>query len=333
MGLEPITFFGFAYLYRYKQAEGFALNTNTEGAMKLFSAILLPLQRLRRANFGSTLLIALFLLTLSAGCASDEARSTYDEGSRLLSNGEYLSALAKFDTVARFHQDSPYAPKSQYMLASIYSRNLGEIEKAKDAYFALYYNYPESPEALNARKDLADIYSTSGEHERAVVEYQWVVDKSPEERYKYRYLIGMEYLKMNEIAQARVEFNDLLALGLEPEPDGTQPKAIDSELLANIYFQIAGLHYLEGDNEAAIAAYDDFIERFAGHPLVLEAGLNKAKSLEASARLAEALSILKGIEKDYPNKDAITTYIRWIEKKIRQGPRYYSREKGKRWRR
>ena len=241
--------------------------------------------------------------------------------------------MAKFNTVARNHQNSSYAPKSQYMLASIYAHNLGEVENAKDAYFALYYNYPESPEALEARKDLAQIYSTSGEHERAVVEYQWVLDKSPDEQYRYRYLIGMEYLMMNEIAQARVEFNDLLALGSEPREDGTMPKAISAELLANIYFQIAGLYYLEGDNEAAIAAYDNFIERFAGHPLVLEAGLNKAKTLEASARPAEALSILKGIENDYPNKEAITTYIRWIEKKIRQGPRYYSREKGKRWRR
>lgn len=286
-----------------------------------------------RPLFPVLLPVLLLLITLLAGCTTNEAKSTYEEGTELLSNGEYTGAMAKFDTVARNHQSSPYAPKSQYMLATIYSRNLGETEKAKEAYFALYYNYPKSPEALEARKDLAAIYSSTGEHDKAVVEYQWVLDKSPDERYYYRYLIGMEYLMMNELEQARVEFNDLLALSTEPEADGSTPMAIGADLKANVYYQVASTYYLEGDNAAAIEAYDDFIERFTGHALVVEAGLNKAKSLEASARLDEALSILKGIEDDYPNKEAITTYIRWIEKRIRQGPRYYSREKGKRWRR
>ncbi len=280
------------------------------------------------------LFAVLFTLMLGlSGCTTDSAKKVYEEGTSLLGNADYAGAIAKFNSITRNNPNSPYAPKSQYMLATIYLRNTGETEKAKEAYYTLYYNFPQSPEAVKARKDLAVIYSASGEHDRAVVEYQWLLDKSPDERYKYRYLIGMEYLLMNDLTQARIEFTDLLALSKEPRPDGSPPDEIAPGLLADIYFQIAGIYYLEGDNSAAITAYDDFIERFPDHPLKLEAGLNKAKSLEAAARLPEALSILKGIENEYPNKEAITTYIRWIERKIRLGPRYYSREKGKRWRR
>lgn len=275
--------------------------------------------RLHLPGLLSGALPILLLITFAlAGCQSRAASSNFQEAEALLAEGKYMAAIAKYEYVAETWKSSPYAPKSKYRVAYTYNRHLGDEKRATDAYLALYFLYPGSREAVQAREDLAGIYSERGEHSKAIEEYQWVLEKRPAREQRYRHLIAMEYIKLGDTAQARIELKELLALPL------------GEELATETYFQIANTYYIEGDNKNAIKAYDELILKFPDHRLSLDARLNKARILEEEEELMDALLILRGLEERYPNRDVITNLIKHIEKRLDEGP---GQARERRWKR
>jgi tetratricopeptide (TPR) repeat protein len=269
-------------------------------------------------------ILAFCLLT---GCARDTAKARFEAAEVLLGNGEFERAIEEYRYVVDTFGATPYGSGALYKIAIIYDRHMQDRPGSIEAYYTLYNIYPESAEAVLAREDMALIYSEAGNHSKAVGEYQWVLERSPGKETHYRYLIAMEYLKMNDFRQTRLELRDLLE-SLEAEDPLPTPSTPGHEFIVEIYFKMANTYYLEGRNQTALKAYDELVERFPDHALGLEARLNKAHILVEDERFEAALEVLDALLDEYPNKETISAMIKLTKKRLRESP-----DPRKRWRR
>jgi TolA-binding protein len=244
------------------------------------------------------------------GCGAPAEQEIFDDAERLLSEGQYLAAVEGYSRVVELFPESPYLTQSQYKIGFIYSRYLYDVSRAMEAYSTLLYMYPSSPEVSPARQDRARIFSSLGNHLNAIEEYQWLLDNGPgENRDRFQYNLAMEYLKMSEFGQARIELEELL-------------NAVPSTpLLPEVHYQLANIYYLEGNLEEAEKAYDEIISKFQGQRVSLEARLGKAAALEEAGKLKEALALLKELEEEYPNREAVRIRITSTEERLKKGPR------------
>jgi len=256
--------------------------------------------------------VLLLVLVVLGGCGrGGGASETYMEAEELLGRGKFLIAIEKYDSVARDYAETPFAPKSLYKQALIYNRFLKERQRAIEAYFKLLSLYPESDEAYAARRDLAAVYSASGDHTKAVEQYQWLLDsgREPAKEEDYRYTIALEYFRMNDFEQAKAELKELLAM------------ASKKDIIAKALLLQGDTFYITGDLAGAMKTYEEIISRFAGKPPELRARFNLARTLEESDREDEALKMLEGLRGRYPNKDALERSISGIKARKREKKR------------
>lgn len=254
---------------------------------------------IRRSAVAAALLVLLFL----PACSSrDQARAVFEAAQERLADGDYAGALSKYSEVVSRHQSSAYGPKSQYMIAYVQNRRFNDRQKAIESYSTLIYIYPESPEAMRARVDLAELYSSANDHRKAIEEYGAILRSGPPDAGRYVYAMAMEYVKMNDLRQARVELKGLLvSSGPGPVPQ--------------IKFDIADTYYIEGNLMEALSWYDAVISETPDGRLKTEARFGKARALEEAGRLNEALAVYRAIAGDYPNQEALRTRVEWIEKR------------------
>jgi len=211
------------------------------------------------------LLIAFLLF--SAGCSTDPVEHVFEKAEKSLGTGNFEEALLQYSYVVNKHPESSYAPKSQYKIAYIYNKYLGERKKALDAYATLYYMYPGSAETADAREDIAQLYSDLGDHRKAIAHYQRLMVEKPGESQRFHFAVASEYMAMNDLAQARVEFSELL------KTTGSHT------LIPRIYFNMGGMSYVEGKTSEAVEWYDRLLTKYPKDPFALEAKFYKARVL------------------------------------------------------
>lgn len=240
------------------------------------------------------------------GCPIDPARRDFERAEGYLSEGDHKKALDHYSYVVNKFENSPYGPKSQYKIGLIYARHLKDVKGASAAYRTLYYLYPKSPEAVLGRRDMAELYSSNGDHGKAIEEYQKLIRINPPEERRYKYLIAMEYLMKGDFRQARSELKELADMIVNPN------------MAPRIAYEIAGTYYLEGKISEAIKRYDEVVERYPEHQTAVDALFDKARALEDSGHPEEALEILRGLKGRYPNEDVLATRIGQAEKMSRE---------------
>lgn len=270
----------------------------------------LPITRARGglvpAVFLAFVLAASLLLTL--GCTGDPAEERFIRAKELLGGGDYAGAVDEYEAVVSEHPTSPYAPRSQYMVALVYNRHLFDTGRALKAYSKLTYMYPEAPEVIRALEDMAEIHSRTGEHSRAIEEYERLLKNNPGKKNDYQYLVAMEYIKLNDFVQAQAELRDLA--GRLPEG----PERLKAR------YQMAYIHYLNGETKKALEAYDEIIQGSGDAKLTANAMLGKARTLEEAGRLGEALDLLEALRDVYPNERTVEVMINGIKKRLADGP-------------
>ena len=233
----------------------------------------------------------------------------YDAAEKSLSEGGYREALEGYGRVIEEFPGSSFAAKSQYRIAGIYDRHLGGTDRALEAYSEVRYMYPDTPEARLASAAMAGIYSRGGDHRKAVEEYQLLLDGPAPERLAYRRLIAAEYVMMNDFRQARIEYEELAA-----------SEGLPAELVPEILYQIASTYYISGQAIEAARRFDEIIRKYPEADIVMEARLGKGNALAEAGRTGEALDILRSLEREYPNKEALKTRIEWLERTLKEGP-------------
>ncbi|MBI5560962.1 MAG: tetratricopeptide repeat protein, partial [Deltaproteobacteria bacterium] len=251
--------------------------------------------------------ISIMSLFSLSGCAKKGEEEAFLKAQRSLSEGNYTEALYLYRVFVEKFPESSLAPEGQLRICRIYSRHLGDVKRAMDAYAMLFYIYPASPQVYLAREDMAGIYSAADEPGKAIAEYVWLIENGPAKgRDRHRYRMALEYVKTNDFRQARIELEELLK---------DMPF---TELAPRVYYHIALTHYLEGNLEEAIKAYDGVISSFPGNPVCIDARLGKAAALEESGRLAEALALLTELEKEYSNSEVVRIRIESARARLRK---------------
>lgn len=242
------------------------------------------------------------LLTVFSGCSDDPALPLYDKAEELFSKGAYSKAIETYTNIVNKYPESSYAPASQYKIGLINHLYLKNIQKAMNAYATLMLLYPDSKEVIMARQDRADIYIALGDYRKAIGEYQWLMKNSGgRERDNFQYQMAMVYLKLNDIKQARIELHEIIK------------NPLDSPLAPQVYYQIANTHYLEGDYQEAIKAYEKTASLYPKSPYASEAMLGKIICIEEEGNLTEAVRLYIELEKSYPNPEIIKMRIAGIE--------------------
>ncbi len=262
----------------------------------------------KKTLFQVSFFLAAVLISFS-GCGSDPSMTIFNEAELQLSRGEYLQAIKTHSTVVKKHPASQLAPESLFRKGHIYYRYLNNIEMAMKAYHELALLYPESEKLVDAAKDRGEIYSTLGKHWKAVQEYEWLLTRAgPSERDGYQYLIAMEYFKMNDFKQARIEFTETLNTNSS------------TSLAPEIHFRIATSFYLEKNLAESLKAYKVVVEKFPDHPLAFQSSIAVAQVYADADRLTEAIELLKRL-KTKSNKsenELIDMRIALIKKRIKK---------------
>ncbi len=242
------------------------------------------------------------LFTVFTACSQDPALSAYEKAEDLFGKMAYTKAIKSYSSIVNKYPESPYAPASQYKIGLIHNLYSEDIQKAMNAYTTLILLYPKSPEVMLARQDMADIYIRMGNYRKAIGEYQWLINNTVgERRDSFQYQIAMIYLKLTDIKQARIEFEEILK------------KSPGSPLAPQVYYQIANTYYLEGDYKSAVNAYEKVVSLYPAGPYAQEAMLWKAICIEETGNLTEAMSLYRELEKSHPNPDVIKLRINGIE--------------------
>lgn len=264
--------------------------------------------------------LVLFISTALFGCGDISALKDFSRAEDFFGEGSFGSALALYGAVVAKYPESEYAAKSQYKIAYIYKNFLNDDTRAIREYVMYLSLYPEGEDVIDARGEIAELYSKVGEYWRAIKEYQNLsnIDSDNlEARYHYVFKIAMEYLKINELRQARIEFREITE------------KSANQELVEKSFYQVANTYYLEGSNEKAIKAFEEFLKSYPESSLYLDAALGKASILSEQAKLEEAVKWLKDLQLDYPNEESIRIRLTSVYDRIESGPKLKKKRRKK----
>jgi TolA-binding protein len=272
-------------------------------------------------------LMLFFMTAFLPGCTSKVEDKAFFRAERALGDGDYLEAVAFYRIFVEDFAGSERAPEAQYQVGVVYQRHIKNGAKAMEAYSMLLYLFPGAPQAMLAREERAKLYSSWGRHRDSIAEYAWMLEYGHKEKAgKNKYSIALEYIKMGDYGQARIELDELvksLTAGASSQGSGN--------LLADAYYQIATTLQFAGDYSAAVVAYDRFIEKFPVHPLKEDAWLQKATVLEQSGKLKEAVALLIDLRVLYPElAGALDIKIASAKKRLSDGPKLNKKKKRRR---
>lgn len=229
----------------------------------------------------------------------------YNRGESFLLKGDYEAAATTFHELYQHHPDSRQAPQALFQSAEIRNLYQSRYQKALLDYLLVERDYPESPQALKAERQIAEIYKNRlRDYPQAIFAYQKLLDKGPPDSDKIQYEVADSYFRLNNFEQARIEFESLL-------------KAYPhSKLVPEVRYRIAVASSLVGQPKAAEEEFRSVIKDFPGDPYALESRFSLAGVLEDQGKLGEALKGLEDLKGVYPDKDALIRRITQVKRRI-----------------
>jgi TolA-binding protein len=230
---------------------------------------------------------------------------TFQKGLALRQAGRYVEAV---DLFVKLHDEYPSfvrVPQALYQTAEIEDLFLGRYSDALLTYLLLERDYPDAAEVYPARQQVAFLYKYRlNDCSQAIAVYQKVLDQPGQQKDQLQYEVADCYFRLNNFAQARIEFDSLLK---------NYP---DSGLVAEVQYRIAMTYALEGKLPEAAGAYRLVMEKWAGSPYALEASFGLATVLEEQEELLEALKILEELAGIYPKQDILERKTEQVRERI-----------------
>lgn len=219
--------------------------------------------------------------------------------------GDPAGAAEELLALQAQHPASVRAPEALLEGARLQHLKLGRYQEALLAYLSLERDYSNMPQAVTARRQVAELYKYRlDDQARAITVYQRLLDDGADDADRLQYEMADCYFRLNNFEQARIEFEQLLRM---------MPA---SPLAAEAQFRVAVTHALEGDAERAMAAYREVPSRWPQSPYAVEARFGLAAVLEERERLREALAILEELHGIYPNQQALVQRIEHLRGRI-----------------
>ena len=109
----------------------------------------------------------------------DSSRHFYDRVMEEFKHGDYEAALAGFRLFIELHRQSALAANAQYWIGECQYR-LGRYKDALDSFYNVGSYNPVSPKLAASAFKIGQTYSRLGEHERARLMFDRVLDQYPE---------------------------------------------------------------------------------------------------------------------------------------------------------
>jgi tetratricopeptide (TPR) repeat protein len=191
----------------------------------------------------SSLLLA---ATLTAACSSD-ARQLLSRAETAWRNGGYEEAIRANLQLYQLEKQGKYAPQALLNIGNIYYLNLRQLKPAIEYYDKLTQEFPEAPEALHARRQLASIYTNEEvirDLDQAIAQYNKLLDEVElADRAEIQYQRADAYYKKGDYSRALRELSRL-------EESGVQDR-----LAAQVSLRIGNIYQMERRFTEAIEAF------------------------------------------------------------------------------
>lgn len=233
--------------------------------------------------------------------------SRYQKGLALRDAGDYAGAVEQLRELQAEHPDCARAPEALLQAAKLLNFSLNRFSDALLVYLSLERDYVATPQAADARRQIADLYKFRlNDQSRAITAYQRLLDDEADGADQLQYEVADCYFRLNNFEQARIEFEQQL-------------HSYPASLLApEVQFRLAVTHALEGNAEQAMTAYREVPARWPQSPYAIEARFGLATVLEERDRLQEALTLLEALRGSYPNQEALEQRIANLRSRIGQ---------------
>jgi TolA-binding protein len=229
----------------------------------------------------------------------------FQQGLTLRQETRYSEAVEMFKELHTEQPSFVRIPQALFQIAEIQDLYLGRYSDALLTYLMLERDYPDAPEVFAARKQVAVLYKYRlNDCGQAIAVYQKVLDDADGNSDQLQYEVADCYFRLNNFAQARIEFESLL----KNDPQ--------SDLFAEVQYRIAMTYALEGKLPEAAGAYRVVIERWSESSYAVEASFGLATVLEEQEELVEALKILEELKGLYPKEDILTRKTEQVRERI-----------------
>jgi tol-pal system protein YbgF len=131
---------------------------------------------------GTLLVISMFWGTTPVLAAStkvhDDSQQLYDRVMEEFKHGDYVAAMAGFRLFLELHRQSPLAANAQYWIGECQYR-LGRYNDALNSFYNVRSYNPVSPKLAASAFKIGQTYSKLGEHEKARLMFDRVLDQYP----------------------------------------------------------------------------------------------------------------------------------------------------------
>lgn len=229
----------------------------------------------------------------------------FQKGLAFRQENRYSEAVELFKELQAEQPSFVRIPQALFQVAEIQDLYLGRYSDALLTYLMLERDYPDSPEVFAARKQVAVLYKYRlNDCGQAIAVYQKVLDDADSNSDQLQYEVADCYFRLNNFAQARIEFESLLKI--DPQ----------SDLFAEVQYRIAMTYALEGKLPEAAGAYRVVTERWSESSYAVEASFGLATVLEEQEELVEALKILEELKGVYPKEDILTRKTEQVRERI-----------------
>lgn len=246
--------------------------------------------------------IGYYLYNLDKILQGDFAR-----GEKLQLEGKYEDAAAVFENLYDRHPHFHRAAEAIFQTGEIRNLYLHSYHEALLAYLLVERDYPDSPLAERALKQVADIYKNQlREYLRAIVIYQKLLDMGGKDSSEAQYEMADCYFRLNNFEQARIEFESFLK------------NFPDSERSAEVQYRVATAASLEGNLDKALETFKLVSKNWPDSAYAVEARFGQAGVLEEREELRSALQILEDLRDVYPNPKILKKRIEQVEERIKK---------------
>jgi len=226
-------------------------------------------------------------------------------------HAERLAEAERWEEAADAFRNLPdqvasWRPFGSWRAASIYRDELKDQVRAEEALADCSKRWASNDWGYVCRVELGHLRALRENHRGAIDAFRGAVELRPRGTYAETCLLesGRAYLALDEPAQARMEWQELL-------------QAFPSTpLAATVALELARSYDIEGKQRGAVDAYRALVQRFEGHSVVPEAQFGLGESLEQLGELEEALGVFRLLVENHPNPAAVKVKVQAVERRI-----------------
>jgi TolA-binding protein len=249
----------------------------------------------------------LLLLLVVGGCDSG-ARKLLDQAEENWRKGRYEEAIQANLNLYQREAQGTYAPRALLNIGNIYYRNLRQLKPAIEFYDKLTQEFPDVPETLQARRQLAAIYANEVimDLDQAIAQYNKLLEAQElPDRAEIQFQLADAYFKKGEYSRAERELRKL------------QESGVEGRLAAMAELKIGNIYQVEKRFKDAIEPFRKVLASDCPE-CRRRAILNLAETYESLFDFDQAIETISKLEKTRENEAFIVSETERLNKKRRE---------------